>query len=184
MHFQDSSGPGWCWPEFRGHKPLEKGAIRQWGHLTLMWSEGRFQSCINYLLMLPQGRALCSKLRLCWAQERGWSPPSQGWCGQVCNSVPSYYTGKEADGQPLLFPGHWLPKSPSLGTSMAMRTWAGEGEGGRSEPLVCLVLSSPVSPLALPLFVSNGTLERASPGPFQCPTEFQAPLRSAWCFQC
>lgn len=73
---------------------------------------------------------------------------------------------------------------PSSGASMAMRTWAGEGEGRRSQPLVCLVLSSLVSPPALPLFVSNGTLERASPGPFQCPTEFQAPLRSVWCFQC
>ena len=54
-HLQDSSGPGWWWPEFRGHKPLEKGAIRQWGHLTLTWSEGRFQSCIDYLLMASSG---------------------------------------------------------------------------------------------------------------------------------
>lgn len=84
-----------------------------------MWSEGRFQSCINYLLRASSGPG--AVLQAVPVLSSG-----AGGGGGLClhgvgvgkcaiNNLPDDSTGKAADGQPLLFPGHWLPKPLLLG---------------------------------------------------------------------
>lgn len=123
-----------------------------------MRSEGRFHPRINYLLMASLGPGTVLR------------PGEEGLClhgicvgKRAANILPTYSPGKEADGQPLLFQGHWLPK-PLFGVLKAMRVWFGEAKSRGPDWLGCLSLYSLVSPLA-PLPFAMVT--------FQCLMEFQ-----------
>lgn len=81
-----------------------------------MWSEGRFQSRINYLLRASSGPgAVLQAAAVLSPGEGGLCLHGVGVGKCSTNNLPDDSTGKAADGQPLLFPGHWLPKPPLLG---------------------------------------------------------------------
>ena len=142
------------WPEFRGHKPFGNGSdslVEDIWH----WCGVRANSNpVSIIYWRPlQGRALCSKLRLCWAQDRGVSF-FMGLAWQVRDKQFARWFRREGSRWPTsAVPRSLAPEAPSFGASVAMRVWGGECFCSNS--LICLVLSESVSPLALLMCVSG-----------------------------